>query len=137
MRFSVPMLPPSVNHYKQMRRGGGMYLTKQATAFADQTFLLSRGIMITGNFYEIDLTFYLGPKRQKLSSHDLDNFIKVAIDALARAHVITNDGRVLDLHVHKRFCSTERDERTEFSVEGKQIDERALFQQGELPAPSR
>lgn len=131
--FSVPLLPPSVNHYKKPRRGGGWYRAAEAIAFIDAVCICSHKVKVTGNFYEISLTFHLGPEKHKLSSNDLDNFLKVALDALAVARVIVNDGRVLDLHVHKRFVGTVRDERTEFAVEGKQLDEREVFSGRALP----
>lgn len=127
MKFSVPLLPPSVNHYRQPKRGGGWYRAAEALAFVDAVCVFSHRVMMTGNFYEVSLTFHLGPKKHKLSSNDLDNFLKVALDALARARVIVNDGRVLDLYVHKRFVSTDRDERTDFQIEGRQLDEREVF----------
>ena len=127
MRFSVPLLPPSVNHYKQPKRGGGWYRAADAIAFVDAVCVFSHRMMVTGNFYDVELTFHLGPKKHKLSSNDLDNFLKVALDSLARARVIVNDGRVLELSVHKRFVSTDREERTDFSVEGRQLDEREVF----------
>jgi len=137
MKFSVPLLPPSVNHYKQPRRGGGWYRAADAIAFVDAVCVFSHRIMVTGNFYEISLTFHLGPKKQKLSSNDLDNFLKVALDSLARARVIVNDGRVLDLSVHKRFVSTDREQRTDFSVEGMQLDEREVLSGRALQASAR
>jgi Holliday junction resolvase RusA-like endonuclease len=137
MKFSVPLLPPSVNHYKQPRCGGGWYRAADAIAFVDAVCVFSHRIMVTGNFYEVSLTFHLGPKKQKLSSNDLDNFLKVALDSLARARVIVNDGRVLDLTVHKRFVSTDREERTDFSVEGMQLDEGEVLSGRALQASAR
>ena len=137
MKFSVPLLPPSVNHYKMPRRGGGWYRAADAIAFVDAVCVFSSRIMVTGNFYEVSLTFHLGPKKQKLSSNDLDNFLKVALDSLARARVIVNDGRVLNLTVHKRFVSTDREERTDFSVEGMQLDEREVLSGRALQASAR
>jgi Holliday junction resolvase RusA-like endonuclease len=127
--FSVPLLPPSVNHYKQPSVRGGMYRTREVTAFIDAVCLLSGRTRMTGNFYELELTFHLGPKKRNLSSNDLDNFLKVSLDALGDkgARIIVNDGRVLDLHVHKRFVLTDRDERTDFSLEGKQLNENEVF----------
>jgi Holliday junction resolvase RusA-like endonuclease len=132
--FSVPLLPPSVNHYKQPKRGGGWYRAKEAIAFVDAVCLLSHKTKVTGNFYGLELWFFLGPSKRNLSSNDVDNFQKVAIDALVRATVIKTDGRLLDLHVHKRFVATDREERTEYFVTGRQLDEREVFQQGQLSA---
>jgi Holliday junction resolvase RusA-like endonuclease len=137
MKFSVPLLPPSVNHYKQPRRGGGWYRAADAIAFVDAVCICSGKVMVTGNFYDVGVVFHLGPKKHKLSSNDLDNFLKVALDSLARARVIVNDGRVLNLYVHKRFVATDREERTEFAVEGRQLDEGEVFSGRSLQASAR
>jgi Holliday junction resolvase RusA-like endonuclease len=126
-RFSVPLLPPSVNHYKHPRRGGGWFRSVEAIAFVHAVCIFSGKTKVTGNFFALELWFFLGPSKRNLSSNDLDNFQKVAIDALVRAAVIKTDGRILDLHLHKRFVETDRDERTEYFVTGRQIDERKIF----------
>lgn len=89
--------------------------------------MFSRKTKVTGNFYALELWFFLGPSKRNLSSNDVDNFQKVAIDALGRAGVIKNDGRILDLHVHKRFVASDREERTEYFVTGRELDETAVF----------
>jgi Holliday junction resolvase RusA-like endonuclease len=121
--FSVPLLPPSVNHYRKPRRGGGFYRKREAIGFVDAVCVISGKTMVTGNFYTVEIFFFLGPSKRNLSSNDLDNFQKVGIDALVRAGVIKTDGRILDLHLHKRFVAGDREERTEYFVTGRQVDE--------------
>ena len=124
LHFSVPLLPPSVNHYKRPARGGGFYRAAECVAFDDAVAVFSGKVMVTGNFYAVEIFFFLGPEKAKrLSSNDLDNFSKVSLDALVRARVIKTDGRILDLHLHKRFVGSDRDERTEYFVTGRQLDE--------------
>jgi len=130
-RFTVPLLPPSVNHYKGVRKNGGFYRKREAVAFVDAVCVISRKTMVTGNFYTVEIFFFLGPSKRNLSSNDLDNFQKVGIDALVRAGVIKTDGRILDLHLHKRFVATDRDQRTEYFVSGRQIDEEKLFSEAD------
>jgi Holliday junction resolvase RusA-like endonuclease len=132
MKFSVPLLPPSVNHYKQPRRGGGWYRAADAIAFVDAVAIFCRGLRTTGNYFELELTFYLGPGRNR-GQNDLDNYSKVAIDALVRAGVIKNDARVFDLHLHKRFVGTDREERTEYSIASRQVTEDSLACQQTAP----
>jgi len=122
-RFTVPLLPPSVNHYKSPRRGGGWFRAAESIAFIDAVCVFSGKTMVTGNFYTVEIFFFLGPSKHNLSSNDLDNFQKVGIDALVRAGVIKTDGRILDLHLHKRFVAGGREERTEYFVTGRQVDE--------------
>ena len=129
MKFSVPLLPPSVNHYKQPKRGGGWYRAADAIAFVDAVCLLSRSAhcqVITGNCFELELAFYLGPGRNR-GQNDLDNYSKVAIDALVRAGVVKNDARVFDLHLHKRFVTADREERTEYAIRSRHITEEELL----------
>lgn len=133
-RFVVPLLPPSVNHYKKPRRGGGWFRVAECASFIDAVCVFSGKTKVTGNFYALEIWFFLGPGKRNLSSNDLDNFQKVAIDALVRAGVIRTDGRILDLHLHKRFVLTDRDERTEYFVTGRELDEREVFSERELPA---
>ena len=131
--FSVPLLPPSVNHYKKPSSRGGWFRTAAAVNFIDAVCIYSGKCKVTGNFYALELWFFLGPSKRNLSSNDVDNFQKVAIDALVRAGIIKTDGRILDLHLHKRFVGTDREERTEYFIYGRQIDEREVFSKGIVP----
>lgn len=141
MKFTVPLLPPSVNHYKNPRRGGGWYRSPEACTYVDAVAIFARNAgceRITGNYFVIDLTFYLGPKRNR-GQNDLDNYSKVALDALVRCGVIKNDARVFDLHLHKRFAETHREEKTEYSIESQQVSfrERELTGGENNAKPSR
>jgi Holliday junction resolvase RusA-like endonuclease len=119
LEFVVPLLPPSVNHYKAPKRGGGWFRTGEVIGFIEAVCIFSHKVLVPGDYYEVEITFYLPPAKQRLSSNDTDNFLKVALDALGTAGVIRNDGRVMDLIVHKRFCPTERDARTLYHITGK------------------
>ncbi len=119
VEFSVPVLPPSVNHYKQPRRGGGWYRTAESISFIDAVCIFARRQSPGGELYEVDVTFCLPPSKWSFSRNDGDNFLKVAFDALGRAGVITNDGRIVDHHVHKRMVLAERHARTDFIITGK------------------
>lgn len=119
LQFMVPLLPPSVNHYKKPARGGGWYRAAEAIGFVDAVCIFSQKAVVPGDWYQIELTFYLPPSKQRvLASNDADNYLKVALDALGRAGVISNDGRIFDLIVHKRFCRTEQESRTVYHVTG-------------------
>lgn len=120
LTFSVPLLPPSVNHYRKPRRGGGFFRVAEAIGFTDAVCIFSRKQRVSGKFYQVELTFFLPPAKQRLDSNDTDNFLKVALDAIATAGVITNDGRVMDLIVHKRFCLSDREARTLYHITGSE-----------------
>jgi hypothetical protein len=92
---------------------------------------------VTADYYELDITFYLPPSKHRLSSNDLDNFLKTGIDALAKAGVISNDGRVIDLHVHKRFVLSEQNARSVFTITERKLDEDEIFPEGTAPRAAR
>lgn len=134
LKFEVPLLPPSVNHYKQPKRGGGFFRVAEVIGFIDAVCIFSHKELVPGDFYQVEITFILPPSKQRLSSNDTDNFLKVALDALGTAGVIKNDGRVMDLIVHKRFCPTEQDARTLYHITGKDTftDENEVLPGGPL-----
>lgn len=90
MLISIPLIPPSVNHYKIPKASGrGFYVTAEAKAFKAAVASLTRG-SVNAKWYEITITLYFG-KNQK---GDADNFNKVTLDALVEARIITTDARV-------------------------------------------
>src|SRR5690242_16125618 len=102
VRFTVPMVPPSVNHYKKPRGNGyGFYVTPEANAFkcavshfapeADQWDGYS------GAEFFVTLHIYLGPKQKG----DVDNFAKVCLDSLVAIKLIKTDAKVTRLMIAK------------------------------------
>jgi Holliday junction resolvase RusA-like endonuclease len=101
VRITVPFEPPSVNHYKKVNyRGGRMnwFLTKEATAFMDALYLLSRNMQLHAETYEVEFCVYQG----KGERGDVDNYSKCVLDGLVKAGVITTDSAVTDLYISKR-----------------------------------
>ena len=111
VRFTIPEVPPSVNHYKKpikIRTSNGICtsfaLTPEAEAFQMLTKLYCRGASlippgldpVTLNTelrdtrYSLHATVYLGPKQRG----DGDNFWKCIADSLVLAGVIHSDARV-------------------------------------------
>lgn len=101
VRITVPFEPPSVNHYKKVNyRGGKMnwFLTKEATAFMDALYLLSRNMGLRAETYEVEFCVYQG----KGERGDVDNYSKCVLDGLVKAGIITTDSAVTDLRISKR-----------------------------------
>lgn len=110
--FAVPLLPPSVNHYKN----GGHFLTRESKAYIDALAIFSRKLPVDGDFYEIDIDFHI--VEREFLRWDLDNFQKVAIDALTKCDVIRDDRFIVALKLHKQPVDNYRDQRTEYAITG-------------------
>ena len=117
LQFEVPLIPPSVNHYKQPSRRGGFYRAPACLTFTDAVCVFSRKEPVDGHFYEIDVTYFLEPA--EFLRFDSDNFQKVAFDALTAAGVIRDDRYIIDHHVHKRSATSPADVHTAFLVKGR------------------
>ncbi len=83
----IPILPPSVNHMYQARRGGGKCLTPEALAFREAAILEARstangmGWRVPDGRLKIALKLTFGDLRNQ----DIDNRAKAGIDAVALA----------------------------------------------------
>jgi Holliday junction resolvase RusA-like endonuclease len=85
--FTVPLVPPSVNHYKHRARNGHWYVGKDAIAYKNAVAIFAKGQQVAGKKYQVDVVIYLGAK-QRL---DHDNGWKVIGDGLKEAGVIQSD----------------------------------------------
>jgi Holliday junction resolvase RusA-like endonuclease len=128
--FTVPLLPPSVNHYTKTcyytGRDGlahrGKKLTPEAKAFKEAVAIFSRNRTVSPLTnterrkvkYEVRVDFYLG-KGQRL---DADNIGKLCCDSLQSAGVIHSDAYVAPFIAtpHKDERDDPRNPRTEFVV---------------------
>jgi Holliday junction resolvase RusA-like endonuclease len=91
----IPLVPPSVNHYKNKnRKTGRWYVTAEWTSFQSAVRLFARGRSISGNprtlKYHVDLVIYLGKRKRG----DGDNFVKAVFDGLQAAGVIHSDAAI-------------------------------------------
>ena len=93
--FQVPLVPPSVNHYVKHTRNGKHYTTAESRSFKDAVALYARGQHIEEGPYKVQISLLLG-KSQRL---DIDNGLKVSLDALVFAGVIDSDANVKELHI--------------------------------------
>jgi Holliday junction resolvase RusA-like endonuclease len=122
LEFSIPLVPPSVNHYKQPNGRGGWYVTKEANAFIDAVSYIgkpkAKTLPIAGMFYEVSLEIFV--LRKKFLRADSDNMEKVAFDALTAAGLIKDD-RYITLHHNRRIpVETAAQERTEYQIIGRE-----------------
>lgn len=81
---TVAGLPPSVNHLYAPRRGGGRTLTPEARAWYDTAVAEirdgARGYAVPDGPLRLTIVLYALPR-----SRDVDNAMKAAIDAAAKA----------------------------------------------------
>lgn len=96
--ITVPLVPPSVNHYVKHTSSGKHYKTAGAIEFQNAVSLLSRKQKVRGNAYKCEIWVYLG----KAQKGDVDNFAKVVLDSLVKAEVIDTDAKIINLHLYKR-----------------------------------
>ena len=100
--FTVPFIPPSVNHYKMRTRRGVTFVSAEAKKFKQDlaAFASSAKSIFWYEFdgslknvrYELEVTVYFG-KRQR---GDGDNLWKCLADALVESGVIHSDAAVTD-----------------------------------------
>lgn len=99
IQLSIPMVPPSVNHYVKHTRQGRHYVSKEAGVFKQLVYLAARecGRFFASGTYKVTVGIFLG-KGQK---GDIDNFAKVVLDSLTEAGVIHSDAAVMELWMRK------------------------------------
>jgi Holliday junction resolvase RusA-like endonuclease len=111
LTFSLPFLPPSVNHFKTRR----FYNSKETWAFIEAVCVLSGKQRVAGEFYAVEMTYYI-PEREFLR-WDTNNFWKVALDALSAAGVIRDDRYVVDERARK-LLAPDGEAQTEYKITG-------------------
>lgn len=112
LAFKVPLLPPSVNHYKVRR----YYNSGETQAFVNAVCILSGKQRVAGACYQLELRYDI-PAREFLR-WDSNNFWKVAVDALVTAGVIRDDRYVIDERACKVAVPTEREAGTTYRIYG-------------------
>lgn len=109
--FTIPMLPPSVNHYVEHKAKGVHTKSKEAKAFERDFPLWSRGNFVVGEKFSVAITFVPGPHDRG----DIDNRNKCLLDCIARAGMLRNakgqelsDAWIKKLTVEIRDLAVER-----------------------------
>ncbi|MCL6481040.1 MAG: RusA family crossover junction endodeoxyribonuclease [Firmicutes bacterium] len=112
LTITVPLVPPSVNHYVRHTRTGRHYVTREGKAYKRAVALFARGKCVRAKRYELEAVIYLGYGQRG----DGDNFWKVVADGLVEAGVIHSDAAVSDWILRKR--RDRNNPRTEITVRG-------------------
>lgn len=95
--FTVPLVPPSVNHYVKHTRTGRSYVTAEAMEFKIAIAVYANHSSVRAKTFSVSIAVVL-PKRAR---GDVDNFPKLCLDGLADAGVFLNrkGKRVSDAYV--------------------------------------
>lgn len=120
LTFTVPLVPPGVNHYVKHTRSGRHYVSAEAKQFKADMAVFVGFRHVVGQFFHVEATIYLGAKQKG----DVDGFAKVLLDSLADLRVFrtlkkgipeaVSDAHVIELHLRKR--RDEENPRTEITV---------------------
>ena len=126
LSLTIPMEPPSGNHYKSFRvigKHASWYLTKEAKSWITEIALASFQAVgcytadgscdcrqVSGKAHEVTYAVYQGSG----SRGDVDNYAKVILDGLVKAGVLKSDASVVAMHAYK-FRDRENP-RTEITV---------------------
>lgn len=97
LSLTIPLVPPSVNHYKVRARNGHYFVTPESKAFKDAVAIIAQGRKVEGKRLQLDIGIYMAAKQRG----DLDNFAKLCGDSLQAAGVIRNDNDVMVLRMEK------------------------------------
>ncbi len=101
LTLTIPMEPPSGNHYKSYRVIGkhvSWYLTPLAKAWHRAVAVVAGGQEVVGTAHEITYTVYQGHG----SRGDVDNYAKCVQDALVKAGVLKSDASIVAMHAYKK-----------------------------------
>ena len=111
IRFTVPMVPPNLNHYVRHTRTGRHYVTKEATAFKSALAVYARGASVHGKAFDVSLLIVLGAKERL----DVDGGIKLCLDGLADCGAFRDlkGNRLSDAHVIRLVVEIDRKDRPE------------------------
>lgn len=100
IHLTIPLIPPSVNHYKGQRVVNGKtiyFLTPEAKAFRNAVAFAARAQRVQAKQYEVFYAVFLG----KGERQDVDNSSKCTLDSLQNAGVIHSDAAVTVEHIYK------------------------------------
>lgn len=109
--ITVPLTPPSVNHYVRHTNAGRHYVSDEGNRYVEAVRLFSKRQRVRGKAYKCEIWIYLGEGKKG----DVDNFAKCVLDGLVQAQVIDSDAKIVNLHLYKRRDNAKP--RTEIVIE--------------------
>lgn len=123
LKFTVPLVPPGVNHYVKHTRSGRHYVTAEASAFKQAVAIYARGRSVQGKSFSVTLMIVLG----KGDRGDVDGFPKLVLDGMADCGIFedrkgkrVSDAYVRDLRVILDCDARPEHGSTEITVEALQ-----------------
>ena len=107
--FTVPLVPPDLNHYVRHTRNGRHYVTKEALAFKATLAIYAHGEFVQAKSFAVQILVVLGKEKRG----DVDGFQKLVLDGLADAGVFRGmkGNRLSDAHVDDLHSKRDRKER--------------------------
>jgi hypothetical protein len=107
LRLEMPGVPPTGNHYKGVQvmtpRSGKAFVKWYVTTAAEGWYwdlsIIAAGRKLRGATYTVSYAVYTAGGVVT----DVDNYAKCILDGLAKAGVIDNDKKVIDLHGYRRI----------------------------------
>lgn len=100
--FSLPFLPPSVNHYLDHKSASNHSLSAAAKAFKrDFPILVRPGQYVIGKRFQVSIRYWMGPKDRG----DIDNYDKLLLDCIADAGMMrdSNGKELSDAWIKRRL----------------------------------
>jgi crossover junction endodeoxyribonuclease RusA len=107
--FTVPIVPPDLNHYVRHTRNGRHYVTNEALGFKAMLAIYVHGEFVQAKSFAVRILIVLG----KGQRGDVDGFQKLVLDGLADAGVFRGPkgNRLSDAYVDELHCKRDRKER--------------------------
>jgi Holliday junction resolvase RusA-like endonuclease len=98
VHITVPLVPPSVNHYKMRTKRGVTFVSAEAKAYKQAVGICARGREVLSDYFDVEVIVFQG----KGDKGDVDNYAKCVLDGLKEAGVIHSDDAITDLTMRKR-----------------------------------